>query len=278
MHLSIFSILTERCNYSCSHCSTSSTRNSKNQIKSEVLLSVLESFSKFKGLKKHLVSGGEIVLYPDLKKVLIHSKDLGYNTNAVTNASWVDINNLDRSRELLDKFFPEKIEISTSIDIYHLEQDKNLIKKVMVLEKLCEGRNSFTIDGAYNGKKEFLFLERLLNQRKTNLIPVQSIGSARKLKLLNKLNEDKIYCPKGNNLGFTLTSKGVYFCFRGALNKNIHLKISEDYSSEKINHFIEDFSTSDLNKKIRLLYKNLNKDSKNKINYPCDLCEILGNS
>ncbi len=117
--LRIISIISERCNYDCSHCSTSSSRGSTDELEYTGLEKTLKEFSDFNGNKIHTISGGEPTLNSNLRKIADLSMDLGYTTCVITNAWWVKLDNPEKSRQFLEKRFPKGVEISASYDLPH---------------------------------------------------------------------------------------------------------------------------------------------------------------
>lgn len=268
----LMSIVTDKCNFKCSHCSTDSSRGKSSVTNKHDIFSALEdNAGKFESTR-HLISGGEPVLYPDLYETLEYSRNLGVDTSIVTNASWVNVNDHTKSGRLLERFIPAGVNIFSSLDFYHLSQDPLLEQKISLLEKMSRGRNVFQLDGAYNGTEELDKLLELINGRwDFKPIQVQRIGRGKDIYNLGKIDDPKIYCPKRDNKGFTIAPSGVYFCFRSALNRNERMKISDRYDSEMIADFFNGHSTHSLNVKLKKKYVEV----KDEVNYVCDVCERL---
>ena len=270
IRFSLISILTERCNLSCEHCSSSSTPKKNAQVDIEDVTKAMSDFSQDFKDKQHLVSGGEPTLYKGLRELLTFSKDHGYKTGVVTNAHWVNPNNISQSEELLEKLIPENISLFASFDFYHLRKDPSLRDRIYLLYEITKGRNHVSLDGAYNGTKELRNLFDAIDEEwELNPIQVQKIGRGALMENMGQLDKKYLYCPMGNNKGFTISPDGIYHCFRGALNHNPRTKISDKYLKGAIEQFSQNFSAFSLNQEI----KSHGIDSD--LTHVCDICEKL---
>ncbi|MBW6451334.1 MAG: radical SAM protein [DPANN group archaeon] len=275
-HLSIMTILLRKCNLYCDHCSSNSSFKREGFVNTDDILNILEAFAPYAKKKQHLVSGGEPTLHPDLHYVLSASNDLGYKTSVVTNASWIDLDDMGKTERFFYDTFPEDLKITSSFDLEHFKEDPMLLQRLSVLHDLTHNRNKITIDGAYNGVNGIKKIQSYLDETTFDymLIPMQSMGRATNLVNQNILDNNKLSCPKGDKKGFVITDDGVYYCLRTALTSNPCFKLSDSYDVEEILHALDCFNSSSINSSIVSLYDNLSpQEIIDNYHYPCDLCE-----
>lgn len=75
------------CNFECSHCYSSSSSKSKNTLDAVYVIQTIENAFEL-GYHCLSISGGEPLLYPDLKEILTVAKDIGMATSLITNGSF----------------------------------------------------------------------------------------------------------------------------------------------------------------------------------------------
>ncbi|WOK09208.1 radical SAM protein [Imperialibacter roseus] len=75
------------CNYSCSHCYSSSSPMMRGAVSVDIVLNAIADAADL-GYNKLSVSGGEPLLVPYLKELLVSAKTKGMSTSLVTNGSF----------------------------------------------------------------------------------------------------------------------------------------------------------------------------------------------
>ncbi|MEO9967984.1 MAG: radical SAM protein [Reichenbachiella sp.] len=75
------------CNYTCSHCYSSSSPATKGSLDVGLVLQAMSDAVDL-GYTTLSVSGGEPMLYPDLQEILLEAKALGMSTSVITNGSF----------------------------------------------------------------------------------------------------------------------------------------------------------------------------------------------
>jgi len=80
---------TRRCNLRCLHCYSFSAPEERDQLSQHVLEEVVEDAAAL-GYRVASFSGGEPVLYQDLRRLLGHAKELGFRTTVTSNGMLLD--------------------------------------------------------------------------------------------------------------------------------------------------------------------------------------------
>ena len=110
-----------QCNFTCEHCSISSSPNAKVAMSDELLVSIFEQIKKIPSFKVVVFTGGETTLEKEkLIKGLNFARENGLSSRVVTNAWWAT------TKDDADKFVKELVlaglnEINTSFDDYHAQ-------------------------------------------------------------------------------------------------------------------------------------------------------------
>ncbi|MCL1976882.1 MAG: radical SAM protein [Candidatus Bathyarchaeota archaeon] len=110
-----------QCNFTCDHCSISSSPSAKTIMSDELMESIFEQIKKVPSFKVVVFTGGETTLQKEkLIKGLNISRGNGLLPRVVTNAWWAT------TKDAADKFVKELVvaglnEINTSFDDYHAQ-------------------------------------------------------------------------------------------------------------------------------------------------------------
>lgn len=86
---------TRFCNLTCLHCYSSSGPDQRQQLPAELLMDAI-SGAREEGYNDAAFSGGEPILYPQLRYLLEHAKSLGMATNMVSNGMLLEGKRLEQ--------------------------------------------------------------------------------------------------------------------------------------------------------------------------------------
>ncbi len=89
------------CNLRCRHCYSSSGPDTRAQLDATTIRDTLTDAAAM-GYRVAAVSGGEPLMYQDLRRVLEHAKTVGLRTSVTTNGSLLDQRRLDGLKDVVD--------------------------------------------------------------------------------------------------------------------------------------------------------------------------------
>lgn len=92
---------TRRCNLACAHCYTTSGPHNREELPAELLSQTLDAAAEL-GYRQLALSGGEPLLYRELREVLAHARRLGMITTVTTNGMLASGARWDALAPLLD--------------------------------------------------------------------------------------------------------------------------------------------------------------------------------
>ena len=267
----IISMLVEQCWWNCVDCSSDSSYSKTGildagQLK-EILSYFTDSEAKEGGTRaEHLVSGGEPTLHLDLRGVLEHSLDEDFLTDVTTNMQWVAVGNPSGTREYFEETFPERVVLRCSYNFELLSQDSDLLKKLILVRDMADGRNPVKAEVKYNGNEGKEKIIAALNEHGLEyyLVPKQQMGRGRFTPNLNSVED--MQCPKGKEGSFFVTPFGTYFCLRSGCNGISGLLLSRGNVPEEIERNLKKFN-------IHKISSGIKGFSPEKYHHACDICE-----
>jgi radical SAM protein with 4Fe4S-binding SPASM domain len=85
----VYWICTQACNLRCTYCYQSAARARPNELATDEALSLVDQVVEL-GANTFIFTGGEPFVRPDLLEIANHSRDVGLQTNLITNGSYID--------------------------------------------------------------------------------------------------------------------------------------------------------------------------------------------
>ena len=81
--------LSDKCNLSCSYCYNDSSKQKSQMLSTETVIQLIDQ-AKSLGVSRIDLSGGEPLLYPNIKKLINHIEQNGMSVNIITNATYFE--------------------------------------------------------------------------------------------------------------------------------------------------------------------------------------------
>lgn len=171
---------TERCNYKCIHCYTSSgLKNSYTGLPFGIVKKLINEMDRY-GTEFFSIGGGEPLLYPHLFKVLEYANNKGLTIEMTTNASLITRETIKKLIKSGLKFIQVSLDGATEKTYLNIRKGGNFRKVVKILPVLAQ---YFTLSVCvvinklnYTEINSLIRLAKKVGAKHFRVIPLMEIG------------------------------------------------------------------------------------------------------